>query len=279
MATTRTYGDACGVARALDLVGERWALLVVRELLLGPKRFTDLRTGMPQLSPNVLGQRLRELEQAGVVKRGKLPPPAASRIYELTDWGRELEPVVLALARWGGRSPSQPPIAGGSVDSLMLRLKALFDPEAAAGLTANYDLRLGEHRFRVRIANGRFELARGSADQPDAALQTDPGTLNALLRNDRQLDEALRAGDIEIEGSRPAVARFLGLFPSPPPAAPPPEPGGALHRQVAACSARPIAGEPHPGHDLASHDLSEMRVNETRANEVVRHDDRQAPAT
>src|ERR1700704_6818882 len=101
MAQTRTYGDQCGVARALDVVGERWALLVVRELLLGPKRFTDLRSGLPHLSPDVLSQRLRELEGAGIVQRRKLAPPAASRVYELTPRGRELEPVVLGLGRWG----------------------------------------------------------------------------------------------------------------------------------------------------------------------------------
>src|SRR5882724_9674006 len=101
MAGKRSYGDPCGIARALDLVGERWALLVVRELVLGPKRFTDLRAGLPNLSPDVLAQRLRELERAGVALRRKLPPPAGSWVYELTDWGRELEPVVLALGRWG----------------------------------------------------------------------------------------------------------------------------------------------------------------------------------
>src|SRR5207248_7286064 len=103
MATTRTYGDGCAIARALDLVGERWALLVVRELLLGPKRFTDLRSGLPNASPNVLSERLRELEEAGVLRRRKLPPPAAAWVYELTAWGRDLEPVVTALGRWGSR--------------------------------------------------------------------------------------------------------------------------------------------------------------------------------
>jgi DNA-binding HxlR family transcriptional regulator len=217
--TLRTYADACAVARALDRVGERWALLVVRELLLGPKRFTDLRAGLPHLSPNVLGQRLRELEQAGIVKRAKLPPPAASRIYELTDWGRELEPAVLALARWGSRSPLPANVEAG-VDSLMLRLKALFDPAATAGLSARYELRLGEHRFRVRIADGGFELARGTVERPDAVIEADPRTLHALLRNDLQLEEALRSGSVTIDGDRWAVARFLGLFPPPALAAP-----------------------------------------------------------
>src|SRR5438034_10192223 len=105
MTAKRDYDDGCAAAHGLALVGERWALLVVRELLLGPKRFTDLRAGLPHVGPDVLAQRLRELEQAGVVRRGKLAPPAAARIYELTEWGRKLEPVVLALGRWGSQAP------------------------------------------------------------------------------------------------------------------------------------------------------------------------------
>src|ERR687895_1821390 len=113
----RTYDDACAAAHALDLVGERWALMVVRELVLGPKRFTDLRTGLPQASPNVLAQRLKELEEVGVVRKRRLPPPAASQVYELTDWGRELESVLIALGRWGARAPLDPECVGMSVDS------------------------------------------------------------------------------------------------------------------------------------------------------------------
>ena len=108
MPTKRTYGDRCGIARALDLVGERWALLVVRELLLGSKRFTDLRAGLSHVSPDVFAQRLRELEASGIVRRGKLPPPAGSRIYELTERGRGLEPVVLELGRFGSVAPFPP---------------------------------------------------------------------------------------------------------------------------------------------------------------------------
>src|ERR671933_478014 len=119
MATGRTYDDGCAAAHALDLVGERWALLVVRELLLGPKRFTDLRAGLPNASPNVLAQRLRELERAGVMRRRNLPPPAASRVYELTEWGEELEPVIIRLGGWGARSPSRPHEAKQGIDSLI----------------------------------------------------------------------------------------------------------------------------------------------------------------
>jgi len=181
----RTYDDGCAAAHALDLIGERWALLVVRELLLGPKRFTDLRAGLPNASPNVLAQRLRELEAAGVVRRRKLPPPAASRVYELTDWGMELEPVVISLGRWGARSPSRPRDAALSVDSLILSFRTMFDPRAADGLNASYELRLGEDRFYAVVAEGRFEVVRGSAEEPDATIETDPATLAALVYEGR----------------------------------------------------------------------------------------------
>jgi DNA-binding HxlR family transcriptional regulator len=212
MATTkRTYGDRCGVARALDLVGERWALLVVRELLLGPKRFTDLRAGLP----DVLAQRLRDLEQSGLVRRGTLPPPAGSRIYELTARGRELEPVVLALGRFGSVAPFPPGQAEIGVDAVVIALKSLFAPAAAQGTAASFELRLGEQRFRLDVADGRIEIARGGAPAPDAAIETDPGTLAGVLWHGRKLDDARRAGDLAIEGDRAAVDRLLALFPLP----------------------------------------------------------------
>ena len=214
MVARRTYGDGCAIAHGLDLVGERWALLVVRELLLGPKRFTDLKRGLPNASPNVISERLRELERAGVVRRDKLPPPASSRVYELTDWGRELEEAVLSLGRWAVRSPSQPGDAPVGLDSVVLALKTLFDPDAAEELQASYDLRIGEDRFRIDVSSGRIELARGSADQPDATIDTDPGTLDAVLWKGRPLADAR----ITIEGDTAAVERFVRLFPMPEPA-------------------------------------------------------------
>jgi DNA-binding HxlR family transcriptional regulator len=215
MANTRTYGDRCGVARALDLVGERWALLVVRELLLGPKRFTDLREGLPHISPDVLSQRLRELERDGIVRRRRLAPPAGSRVYELTRRGSELEPVVLALGRWGSAAPFPAGDARMGVDSTMIALKTLFDPGTAGELEASYELRFGDHRFHARVARGRLELARGEAGAPDAIIETDPGTMSMVLWHDRPLAEALRAGEVELEGDRHAVRRFLELFPLP----------------------------------------------------------------
>jgi DNA-binding HxlR family transcriptional regulator len=216
MATTkRTYGDRCGVARALDIAGERWALLVVRELLLGPKRFTDLRAGLPHVGPDVLAQRLRELEQSGVVRRGTLPPPAGSRIYELTERGRQLEPVVIALGRFGSVAPFPPGDARIGVDAVVIALKSLFDPAGADGLDASYELRLGDQRFRIDVADGRLDVARGGAAAPDAIIETDPGTLATVLWHGRRLDEARRAGGVAIEGDRRAVARLLALFPLP----------------------------------------------------------------
>ena len=219
MSTTRTYGDACGIPRALDRIGERWALLVVRELMLGPKRFTDLRAGLPQASPNVLAQRLRELEQAGVVRRRTLPPPAASKVYELTEWGAELEPVLTALGRWGARAAPAPEGTGMSFDAHILSLRTLFDPDRAEGMRATFDLRLGDQRFRAEVVDGRLEVVPGAASSPDATIDADAGTLLALLHGRRELEEARRAGDVRIDGDERAVARFLRLFPLPEPAA------------------------------------------------------------
>jgi DNA-binding HxlR family transcriptional regulator len=211
----RSYGDRCGIARALDMVGERWALLVVRELLLGPKRFTDLRGGLPHVSPDILAQRLRELEESGVVRRGKLPPPAGSRVYELTERGRALEPVVLELGRWGSVAPFPPGKAEIGPDALAIALKSLFVAGAARGASATVELRFGEDRFSVRVADGSLELARGSADSPDATIETDPATLATVLWHGRDPAEAERAGELAIEGDRRAFKRFLTLFPLP----------------------------------------------------------------
>jgi DNA-binding HxlR family transcriptional regulator len=217
MVGRRKYDDGCAVAHGLDLVGERWALLVVRELLLGPKRFTDLIAGLPGISPDMLTQRLRELTDAGVLRRRRLGPPAAAWVYELTRWGAELEPIVLRLARWSSRSPSMRPDAPLSTDSLVLSLKALFDGTAAADLRAALALRLGDDRFVLRIADGQLAIARGEPYQPDALLDTDQATLLALLRTDRPLDEALASGELRLTGSRAVVEKVRRLFPPPAP--------------------------------------------------------------
>jgi DNA-binding HxlR family transcriptional regulator len=199
----RTYGDRCGIARTLDIVGERWALLVVRELLLGPKRFTDLRAGLPNVGADMLSQRLRELEQAGVVRRRTLPPPAASRVYELTDRGRDLEPAILELARWGSRAPLPDGEGRMGADSFVLALKTLYkrSPDATV------ELRLEGQAFAVTVAAGRLEVARGEAPAPDVTIEADPGALARMLWHGGP-DEGVR-----IEGDRELAARFLAAFP------------------------------------------------------------------
>jgi DNA-binding HxlR family transcriptional regulator len=214
----RSYGDPCGIARALDVIGERWAILVVRELLLGPKRFTDLRAGLPRLGPDILSQRLRELEQAGVVERDQLPPPAGSRVYRLTDWGRELEPVVLGLGRWGSCAPFPSGDEMLGVDALMLALKTLYDRDGAqaGGLVGGtYEVRLTGHPFAVRLTDGQLDISHGAASDPLATIETDPATLQAVLWHGRGLDDALDAGELKIGGERRAAERLLGVFPIP----------------------------------------------------------------
>ena len=218
MAGRRSYRDPCGVARGLDLVGERWALLVVRELLFGPRRFTDLRAGLPGASPNVLSQRLDELAESGVVRRRRLPPPAASWVYELTGWGRELEDVLVRLGAWGARAPGVP-AAELTARALMLALKTTFDPAAAGSLRGRFELRLGEDTFRARVRDGRLELTGDGADPPDAVIEASGRTLRAVVFGDRQAGEALQAGDLRLSGDRQAALRFLGLFGRPQPVA------------------------------------------------------------
>ena len=214
MTPKRSYGDQCGVARTLDVVGERWALLVVRELLFGPKRFTDLRTGLPNLSPDVLSQRLRDLEAAGVLRRRTLEPPAATRVYELTERGRELEPVLIELGRWGTSVPLSADAVFGP-DSMVLALKTVFDPGAARAGDATYELLLGGDRFAIEVRDGELALRRGAAEEPVATIDAEVGVLAELLWRGLALDAALEAGDVRIEGSKRAASRFLGMFPVP----------------------------------------------------------------
>ncbi len=218
MTGPRSYDDPCGIARALDRVGERWALLVVRELVLGPKRFTDLKAGLAHASPNVLSQRLRELEDAGVVARRQLPPPAAAAVYELTPWGRELEPVLLALGRWGSRAT---PVPRGdlSVDALMIALETTFDGAAADGLKAHLALRLGADRFSLSVARRQLRVARADPTDADATLETDAATLRRLVFGGVELARARRAGDVTVTGDEALAARVLALFRRPTPAA------------------------------------------------------------
>ena len=204
----RSYGDQCGVARSLDVIGERWALLIVRELLLGPKRFNDLLAGLDGASPNVISQRLRELTGSGVIRQRDLGPPARVRVYELTDWGRELELVVLHLGQWGTRAPL-PEGARWGLDSLLLALQASADPAVVNG---RYELRVGADVFTVDGTSGSVRVRRGTADRPDAALTTDADTLHAVVLGKRSIAETAESGDLRLDGDSQAISGLVGLL-------------------------------------------------------------------
>lgn len=212
MANRRSYSDPCGVARALDIVGERWALLVVRDLLLGAKRFTDLRGSLPHIGPDVLAQRLRELEANGLVRRETLPPPAGARVYRLTPRGAELEPVILALGGWGSRAPFPPEHGELSPDSLALALMTTFSARAAGTLSVTVALNLDGQSFGTCIDAGLLTVARGAPEQPDVTIAAGTGALSQVLWHGRGLDDATRTGEIVLTGSRRTAKRFLRAF-------------------------------------------------------------------
>ena len=194
-------------------------MMVVRELLMGPKRFTDLRTGLPAASPNVLAQRLRELERDGIVAKRRLPPPAAAQVYELTDWGRELEDVALALGRWGARAPMSPEGTTMSVDAFLVSLTTLFDPARADGAGFRAELRIGAERFRAEVAGGRFRVERGEGRDADVTVTAEMFPLVEMLHGWRDFDEAIADGTAIVDGDVEGFRRFLTWFPLPEPAA------------------------------------------------------------
>ena len=216
MVAMRSYGDGCSSAHALDLIGERWALLIVRDLLFGPKRFTDLHAGLPQASPNVLTQRLRELEEAGVVRRRRLPPPTSANVYELTEWGAGLESILMDLQRWGAGSPSftheDVPVG---CDAAMLALKNAFDPTAARGVRIVAEVRFATDVFRLAVDDGTIDVGRGPAHHPDVILQTDPATLEELVFGGLTVRQAERTGRLSVEGDRAHLDRLLRPVPGP----------------------------------------------------------------
>lgn len=199
------YDDPCGVARALDVVGQRWALLVVRELLLGPKRFRDLAHGLSGMSQNVLSQRLKELESSGIVRRVMAGPPVSGPVYELTDEGAALEPVLIALGRWGR---TRPLTATGpmSVDALLLALRTTFNPAVAEDLSIEVDLRIEDDRVALTVADGQISMRRGPARRPDATITADVASLRTLVYR------GSAAPGVHIEGDKASVRRLLAAF-------------------------------------------------------------------
>src|SRR5262249_15041544 len=217
MHETRRYDDPCGIARALDAIGDRWALLIVRELIFGPKRFLQLRSGLHSVSPNVLSQRLRDLEDGGVIRRGVLDPPASVAVYELTDRGRALEPVLLELGRWG----SQEAITTSnemSPDALLVALKTAFDPPAATD--GVYALDLEGEWFTVMASAGSVTVSRRRTTGADGTLRGDVGTMRAVAFARLPIAEAEDLGRLTVTGDRALAERFTRMFPPPRPTLP-----------------------------------------------------------
>lgn len=201
----RWYDDACGTAHGLELLGERWALLVVRELMFGPRRFGELRAGLPGISANVLTQRLEGLEAAGVVMRREQPASA----YELTAWGYEAEPVIRELGRWAARSPQHDPTLPLSPASLMLSFRTMLDRSRVRDFEATVGLRLADDTFVAQVHDGELTIRRGPLLGTEVVITASPMALVAVVYGGRSLAEA---ADVNIEGSRAIAKRFLGLF-------------------------------------------------------------------
>jgi|SRR4051794_25635688 DNA-binding HxlR family transcriptional regulator len=209
----RRFDQYCPVANALSIVGERWALLIVRELLRGPRRYTDLAAGLPGIGTKILATRLRELEDGGVVQRRKLPPPAASTVYELTEYGAGLEEVIHAIARWGARSLGLPKRQDDLDPEWGLNaFRALFYPERARGLTETFLVRVDDGAFTVRLVEGCLGVEAGAGADPDLKIATDMATFFALASGDLPPREALEDGRVRVDGDPEALERFFRVF-------------------------------------------------------------------
>ncbi|UGT43489.1 helix-turn-helix transcriptional regulator [Nocardia yamanashiensis] len=212
----RSYNQYCGIAVALDLLGERWSLLVLRNLLLGPKRFKDLLDGLPGIGTGLLSQRLKELDAAGLITRTTLPPPAASTVYHLTPAGESLRPMFLELSRWGLARLGDP-APGQHVDAelVALAMEARFDHDAAGDdADGVYELRVEGQVFRLSITHGSFEIRAGAAESPRAAITTDLATLAALNNGTSSLANALETQAVTVSGDTgalPSLAHAFGI--------------------------------------------------------------------
>jgi DNA-binding HxlR family transcriptional regulator len=206
----RRYDDACGLAHALDLIGERWAMLVLRELAYGPRRFSELKADLPGISANVLTQRLSELERRGIVRRTTLPPPASVQVYEATPWGLEAAPLIAALGKWAARSPLHDPTLPMSHVALMMSFETLFSPAKAEGMDARIGFRFGNVTYVVTVAASRIDIVRRDVENCDIVLSGTPSDMVAVIHGGAPFDL------IKIEGDMALVKRFVTLFPLPP---------------------------------------------------------------
>lgn len=206
------YDDACGTAFALELVGERWSLLIVRELMFGGRRFTDLRAGLPGISAKVLTERLEGLEDAGIVQRRMLPPPAATQVYELTPWGYAAEDAIKALGAWAAASPGHDPTLPLSAASMMLSLRTMVDTGRAGDLAVRGAVHIGAERFFVEVKDGGFRAERGDIETHDftfAAPVASP--IAAAVYGKVPFDQAAGMG-LTVTGDHALAIRFIDLF-------------------------------------------------------------------
>lgn len=218
--TGRSYGQFCGLARALELIGERWAMLVIRDLILSPKRFTELTESLPRIPPSVLSSRLNELEQAGVIQRRVLPQLDAAVVYELTEYGSELEPVLLQLGLWGARSLGEPEEGDAfTLDTAMLALHTTFRPEYAAGRNVTFEFRFGDLALHAMVDDGQLKVAEGP--HPDADLTISTVKLTNLMAAELSPGDAIANGDVRLDGDPALFTEFARLFQIPPSPAPP----------------------------------------------------------
>ena len=208
----RWYDDACGTAMALEFVGERWSLLILRELMFGPRRFGEIRAQLTGISANVLTQRLAGLEAGGMLVRRLLPSPASVRVYELTDWGYEIEPVLQTMGRWATRSPLHDPTLPFSPASAMLSLRTMIDARKAGDLRMTIGFRIGGDRFLARLADGGLAIARADPDGADVVVEAEPTPLAVWIYVKRPIAEAEADGALRLVGDRARAARFAALF-------------------------------------------------------------------
>ena len=206
----RRYGDACGTAHGLELIGDRWALLVLREMMLGARRFSQLRADLPGLSANVLTQRLAELEERGLVRRRTVPPPASAQVYEATPWGLEVEPVIQALGRWAARSPQHDPTLPLSGVSILLSFRTMIDEKRARKMDAKVGFVFGRDHYVARVRKGRIKVAQGAVEECDAVITAAPTKLAAVVYGGAPIDL------LGISGDRDVAEKFVTLFVLPP---------------------------------------------------------------
>lgn len=205
----RWYGDACGTAFGLELLGERWSLLIVRELMFGPRRFTDIRANLPGISAKALTERLAGLEASGVVRRSTAPEPTPAQLYGLTEWGYAAEPIIQEIGRWAAASPLHDPTLPLSPASFMLSLRTMLDDEAARGMKTLVSFAIGTARFTARLANGTMPVERGETAPPDLCFEAPSAPpLAAVFYGEVPPD----AAGVRITGDRESVQGFIGLF-------------------------------------------------------------------